>query len=112
MGLTEEPVSRKGNKRVPVAEYVPDDDKEWLQSRRIELNVMITSQFIDWLSAKVADHYGDEVYKVIPPANVVKKRLEQEARAELKRRITERVLAEADIDGRIAVAFKEVQPAL
>src|SRR5262249_46357901 len=53
MGLAEEPVKKKNGKRVSVAKYVTDEDREWLQHRRIELNAIPTPVFIEWLSSKV-----------------------------------------------------------
>ena len=70
MGLAVEPVKRDKNKRVPVAEYIPDDDKEWLQKNRIEMNAMTTPQFVEWLTAKIAAYFQSKRLspKVLPPA--------------------------------------------
>ena len=57
MGLTIEPVARKKGKRVPVADYIPDDDKDWLQENRIELNAIETPEF-----RGVADGQGDGLF--------------------------------------------------
>ncbi len=114
MGLSAEPVSRKNGKRVPVAGYVPECDREWLQGNRIELNAMTTPQFIDWLTAKVEAHYRQRQLspKVVPPAEVVRRRLEEEARAALEQRIVSEVLAAADIPARVESAFAQAKPRL
>ena len=112
MGLTAEPVKRKKNNRVPVAEYIPEDDQEWLQKNRIELNAMTTPQFVDWLTAKVSSYFRTKRLspKVVPPAEVLVERLEQEARAAIERRIVEEVMKAANIPERVATEFAEVEP--
>ena len=111
MGLAAEPVKRKRNIRVPVAEYIPDDDQEWLQEYRIELNAMITPQFIKWLSAKVLAYYRRKRFfpKVLPPADVLKDRLEQETRVAIERRIVDDVLLKANIPVRVKGAFAKLK---
>jgi hypothetical protein len=101
MGLEPEPVERKEG-RVPVAGYVPADDREWLQRNRIELNAMTTPQFLAWLDAKMAAHGGG---KVVPPAEVVRDRLAAEAEAELTRRITEDAVRAANVPDRVRAAL-------
>jgi hypothetical protein len=114
MGLTSEPVTRKKNTRVPVAEYIPDADAEWLQENRIELNAMTTPQFIEWLSAKVRACFRRKglTLKVVPPATVLHERLEQEARTAIERCIVDEVLREADIPARVAAAYARAKPQL
>jgi hypothetical protein len=106
MGLPVEPVQKKGRnkgaKRVPVAEYLPGSDREWLQTHRVELNAMATPQLVGWLTAKVAAH---DRGKVVPPPDVVRSRLEEEVRADLERRIIHEVLSAADIPGRVTAAY-------
>jgi hypothetical protein len=103
MGLAKEPVKRKQNKRVPVAEYIPDVDKEWLQENRIELNAMTTPQFIGWLTDKVSRYFQSKqlMPKVVPPAEVLSERLEEATRVAIEQRIVEDVLKEANIPGRV-----------
>jgi len=94
MGMEIEGV--KYDKRQPVAEYVPDKCKEWLQHHRIELNAMNSKQFVKWLDEKIASHLG----KLIPPQEilvetlrksldnatetVVRNKIEDEIRARIK----------------------------
>lgn len=92
MGLEAEPVAGGGKK--PVAEYVEPEWREWLQTNRVELNAMTTPQFIAWLDAKLAPYDS----KVIPPPDVMADRLAGCVRENLRRAITERVLAEAGIE--------------
>ena len=35
-----------GERRKPVAAYVPDEARDWLRHHRVELNAMTTPQFI------------------------------------------------------------------
>ena len=114
MNLEPEPVGRKERSdgtvpRVPVAAYIPEEDQEWLQENRIELNAMTTPQFLTWLDAKMVDHAGG---KVIPPPDVVRERITEEAEKELTRRITEDVVREADVSGRVKAILAEKKAAL
>jgi hypothetical protein len=114
MGLQAEPVRPKNDNRVPVASYVPEDDAEWLQRNRIELNAMTTPQFIEWLTAKVQEHFRRRRLspKVVPPQEVLAARLEEEARKALERFIEEDVLREANIPARVAARLQELGPCL
>lgn len=113
MDLEPEPVGRKERDgtvpRVPVAAYIPEEDQEWLQENRIELNAMTTPQFLAWLDAKMAAHAGE---KVIPPPDVVRDRIAEEAEKELTRRVTEEVVREADVSGRVKAILAEKKIAL
>jgi hypothetical protein len=110
MGLEAEPVRPKEDRRVPVASYIPEDDAEWLQGNRIELNAMTTPQFIRWLTAKVEGHFRRRRRppKVVPPPAVVVARLGDEARIALERQMTDEVLREADIPARVAARLQEI----
>ena len=78
---------------------------EWLQSNRYELNAMTTRQILDWLDAKMAEH---GVGKVVPPQEVIAEEAAARLEAELRKRITERVLREADLDALVAKAMTEI----
>ena len=70
MGLEVEDVE-EGKYRKPVADIrdrTMNDRDEWLQSRRVELNAMITPQFIEWLDRKMAKHGAG---KLIPPSDIL-----------------------------------------
>jgi hypothetical protein len=110
MGLSVETVKRDGEKKkeAPVADYVPDPWRKWLQAHRVELNAMTTPQFLDWLDRKFAAHAG----KIIPPSTVLADRLEQEVREDLERRITDRVLRCARVPDRVEEAFKRREPTI
>ena len=101
MGLDSEPVTREKG-RVPTGTYLTDDEQEWLQTNRIELNAMTTPDFIDWLTEKLEEH---DTSKVVPPDDVVRERLFQEAREAEERRIKDEVLREANIPARVEVAM-------
>jgi hypothetical protein len=91
----------RGKRERPVAAYVKGEWRDWLQSRRVELNAMTTPQFLDWLDRKFADYAG----KVLPPADVLQSRLESAVRSDLNERITERVLEEARIGDQVDEAM-------
>jgi hypothetical protein len=104
MGLEPEPVKRDKKKKVlPVARYVGEEWREWLQTNRVELNAMTMPQFLAWLDRKFADRIG----KVVPPATVMADRLESEVRQNLRESIAERLLAEAGIENLIERALAE-----
>lgn len=105
MGLEAESFD-KGDERRPVADYVLERAdgaywNAWLQSNRYELNAMTTPQFLSWLDAKMDEH---GVGKVVPPASVITAEAEARLETELRKRITKRVLREANIDAQVAEA--------
>jgi hypothetical protein len=100
MGLQVERFQEK-DKYLPVADYIPDDDKEWLQRHRIEMNAMPTPQFLEWLDDKFRPYCG----KLIPPDEALQERLDRELRAKLEDRITRKVLESVDIDGAVERAL-------
>jgi hypothetical protein len=101
MGLPIERVKRQNPKEHPVADYVPYNDKLWLRHNRVELNAMTTRQFLEWLNRKFAQYGG----KVIPPEEVLRTQLEQNARRELTERFTEAALRRARIAERVEQAM-------
>jgi hypothetical protein len=107
MRLQVEPVERRAKRR-PVAGYVTAEWAEWLQTHRVELNAMTSRQFVAWLSGKMDDLAG----KVIPPIDVLRLRLRLAIEGELERLIRERILKEADIDGRVRAAFRAAHDGL
>ena len=97
MGLEVEQVKRENKKRQPVADYVDEDEAEWLQDHRVELNAMTSPQLLEWLDRKMAA-YGD---KLVPPAEVLAESLEDDVRSGLERQITEDVMREARVAERV-----------
>jgi len=104
MGLAVEPVESNDRDR-PVADYVPESDREWLQSHRTELNAMTMPQFIDWLDAKMKFYEG----KVVPPQDVLTTQLEEETQRHLQDKITRRILRKARIPERVKRAFASME---
>jgi hypothetical protein len=96
------------DKRQGVADYVDDKWAHWLQSHRVELNAFTTPQFIEWLDEKMADFDG----KVIPPAEVLEKRLKSDVRERVRESIMERVLAEARVDDQVDQEMARLGPRL
>jgi hypothetical protein len=112
MGLPVEPVERKGGRAVPVANYA-DEEREWLQRNRIEMNAMTTTQFIAWLDQKMAPNLLDGVAaKVVPPASVMSERLAAEVKARVREKIVADVLRTAGADRQIEDAFAALKPAI
>jgi hypothetical protein len=116
MGLSPEAVERKKRKKgdkhaIPVADYVRPEGRAWLQTNRVELNTMTTPQFLAWLDRKITPfHTG----KLVPPAAVLADRLRETLRQEVRQGITEAVLRQADVDGKVesACAALEAQVGL
>jgi hypothetical protein len=120
MGLEVETLTvEPGAARKPTADYIKNRDgtgdvdaegndisdrdwDEWLQTHRIELNAMTTPGLIDWLDSKMEEHGSG---KLIPPTEVLENTFMTLAEERLTRKITERILREADLDGRVAEAM-------
>lgn len=94
-----------GERRRPVASYVPASSREWLRYHRIELNAMTTPQFLAWLDDKMAA-FGNG--KLVPPAQVLANDLGDTLKDRLHRQITEQILREAGIEGRVGAALQEI----
>jgi hypothetical protein len=103
MGLQIESFEPNPKRRIPVADYVPDSDREWLQSNRIELNAMSSPRFVAWLDSKMSRYAG----KLIPPDAVLETRFENAVRSNLEYRITEEILSRADIGRLVEAAIDE-----
>lgn len=95
MGLEPERVVRKNkNSRRPVAEYVKQKWKKWLQTPSIELNAMTTPHFLRWLDDKIAlTGQG----KLIQPEAVLTKELHDKVHETLEQTLTELILKENDL---------------
>jgi hypothetical protein len=107
------------DKRKPVGNYVRERDaefpneapggiswEEWLQTHRIELNVMTTPEFIAWIDARMAEH-GDG--KLIPPDDVIADELKQTLEAKIRRAVMDRVLLEARYETQVAEALAAIE---
>jgi hypothetical protein len=118
MGLAPETIKAPDKGRRPVAEYVLARDREypneapgrisweeWLQTHRIELNAFTTAEFIAWLDAKMAPYVG----KLIPPEDVIITELKQKLEAEVRAKLTEKILREAQLDDQVAEALGEIK---
>jgi len=113
MGLEVEEVEQ-GEKRKPIADYVrertdaaPDGESwaEWLQNHRVELNVMTTPEFIEWLDGKMADYNG----KLVPPTDVLEKELAERIERKVRATVTERILREAGFENQVAEAVAAIE---
>ena len=114
-GLDVEDVEvNEDDKRKPVADYVrertdaaPDGEswEEWLQNHRVELNVMTTPEFIEWLDGKMADYNG----KLVPPSDVLEKELAERIERKVRATVTERILREAGFENQVAEALAAIE---
>ena len=105
MGLDIEPVARRKERR-PVGGYVDPFWVEWLQSNRVELNAMTSDVFLAWLDRKM-EEFGQG--KLVPPATVTQTQLETDVEEWLRRRLTDRILEEADLDAQVDDAFDAIK---
>jgi hypothetical protein len=94
-----------GERRKPIAAYVPDARQDWLRYHRVELNAMTTPQFIAWLDDKMAA-FGNG--KLVPPARVLTNDLTETLERRLHRQITEQILREARIEERVGAASRQL----
>ena len=108
MGLQIEKVKRKKDKVQPVADYISENDRYWLQINRIELNAMMTPAFLSWLDRKFQPHAG----KLIPPRVVLEARLGQTVRKNLTKELTESILRQFELDRQVEEALSQRQDAL
>lgn len=109
MGLEIETFEER-DRHAAVAEYVrerPDGTRweEWLQTKRVELNMMTTPQFLAWLDAKMAA-YGSQ--KLVPPEEVLTTRVQKQLEEHIRRIITDRILRAAGIAEQVADAVRGV----
>jgi hypothetical protein len=107
MDLAPEPVTRKGNKRVPVASYVLPHWKNWLQKHRVELNALDTPSFLAWLDRKLEPYNAG---KLIPPPEVMGKRLHERIRGEAEEKITAKILEEARLGDQVQATMRSLAP--
>lgn len=108
MGLASEDVEELKDGRA-VADYVPPEMKEWLQTHRIELNAMSTPQFLQWLNDKM-EKFGNG--KLIPPEDILAAELRDKTREKLEQDIKDRILKENDAEGQIERALEGLKHAL
>jgi hypothetical protein len=94
-----------GQRRKPIAAYVPADSQDWLRHHRVELNAMTTPQFVAWLDDKMAA-FGNG--KLLPPAGALTDELSNTLEERLERRITEQILRDARIGEKIAAALQKI----
>ena len=107
MGLDVETFASR-DRRTAVAAYVrerPDGEQwaDWLQTHRVELNMMTTPQFIAWLDAKMGER---ESNKVIPPDEVLATTAGEQLSEHMRQIITDRILREARIDEQVTEALE------
>lgn len=109
MGLDVERFDASDRRR-PVARYVEQhedhttDWTDWLQTRRVELNAMTTPQFIAWLDQKLAAYDG----KIIPPADIIARRLRRRTEEMVEAAIKDAVLRDANIPARVTAALSKI----
>lgn len=87
----------KRDRQLPVAEYVPEHWKEWLQTQRVELNAMTSPEFVRWLDMKFEEH----AEKVVPPQRVLREELDQKTRTALEQAVAADILAAAGFQRRV-----------
>ena len=80
--------------------------EEWLQTHRVELNVMTTPQLIAWFDRKMTEH-GDG--KLVPPAGVLVAELKQRIKTKVRATLIERILREAGLDRRVHTAIRKLK---
>lgn len=91
----------KRDRQLPVAEYVSERWKDWLQTQRVELNAMTSPEFVRWLDSKF-EAYAD---KVVPPQRVLREELDTKTRIELERRVAADILSAGGFAGRVEKAM-------
>jgi hypothetical protein len=109
MGLVHEALDEPKRRR-PVADFIREHEprvdgqtwEEWLQRSRYELNALGIPRFLKWLEEKLLAHGAR---KVVPPQDVIKEEARAKVEAELRRKITERILQEAGFEDQVTAAM-------
>ncbi len=71
MDLQIEQLDRKNrDRRLPVADHISDDEADWLQQNRCELNAMTSPQLLEFLERKMKEN-SDLSQKLIPSGKVM-----------------------------------------
>jgi hypothetical protein len=104
MGLAVETFERAA-RAVPVAGYVDDDEREWLQTHRIELNAMTTDQFLDWLDRKFEQY---DAGRLVPPVSAARTELRECVERRARQELVDRVVRETHVEARVEALVKEV----
>lgn len=93
---------------VPVADYVPPEWREWLQTKWVELDAMEPTIFLSWLDEKMEDYGG----KLVPPTSVLRDRLGERVKGGLRERLTAEAIRVARADERTEAAYAGLRPRL
>ncbi len=70
---------------------------------------MTSPEFLGWLDAKMREHGKG---KLVPPADVMARRLEGETEARLRRLIEERIIREERVDEQVKAGLRRLQAGL
>jgi hypothetical protein len=107
MGLPVEHLKEK-ERAVPVADYLDDEWREWLQTNRIELDAMEPSAFLCWLDEKMEAYEG----KLVPPEAVLCERLSCQVKEDIRQKLTAKAIQTARVDEQTEAAFSSLKPDL
>lgn len=107
LNLQVEKVKKKKVKSV--SQYVPPHWKNWYKDNRIELNAMDTQAFIRWLDEKIEKYTNG---KLIPPDDIITGEFENYGHSQLKTRIKDKLIKEAEIDERTVENVAQLFPKL
>lgn len=97
----------RSKKKVPVASYISDEDKTWLQTHRVELNAMDTPTFLNWLDMKLQPHHNG---KIVPPVDILDLRLRNTIQKILNEKIKVKLLEEVGFVDHVNRAVQSIDP--
>ena len=92
-------------RHLPVASYVSYKWKEWLQTKRVELNAMDSPMFLEWLDSKFTSY----ATKVVPPHTVLRDTLQQCTESSIRNRLAAKILQEAGFESKINNLMEKVE---
>lgn len=100
-----------GDQRKPVATYVTERTDgarwaDWLQTHRIELDVMTTPEFIAWLDGKMTAH-GEG--KLIPPDAVIVAEVENRLAVKVRDAVREGILRDAGFEDQVVMTLAAIE---
>ena len=99
-------MERKGQRSIPVADYIDAAVAGVVQTHRVELNAMDTPTFLEWLDGKMEQYAG----KLIPPPPVLTERLVADARGLIRQRLVAEAIRTARVDEQTEAAIARLQP--
>lgn len=103
------PVEPRDARSVPLAMGIAPDHREWLRSKRVELNAMSPPRLVKWLDEKMAKC---GLGKVVPPEQVMTDHLAAETRHLVEEHVRDAILRESGFEQHVNRSLSDLSPRL